>query len=244
MANNPMDQSRPGETKIVRQKLSDQVFNRLRELIEAGNFSPGELMPSERDLMEQFGVGRPAVREALQRMHTLGLITIAQGGRARVNQLSTASVISNMDSLARLLLSASPEDLEHLKQARLMFELGMIKIAAESANADDIADLRDLIETQRAALPDVNAFVRADMAFHSRIARISANPIFLGLSDAMLGWLLNYHADLLLWTGKENTTLLEHRKIVDAIESRDTDLAMEAMRAHLDRSNDLYRHPG
>lgn len=244
MAKTPMDQSRPGASKIIRQKLSDQVFDRLREMIETEDFGPGTLMPSERDLMERFGVGRPAVREALQQMNTLGLITIAQGGRARVNQLSTDTVIRNMDSLARLLLSASPEDLEHLKQARRMFELGMVKIAAESASADDIADLRELIDTQRAALSDVDAFVRADMAFHSRIARISANPIFLGLSDAMLGWLFTYHADLLRWTGKENTTMLEHREIVDAIESRNTNLAMEAMRAHLDRSNDLYRHPG
>lgn len=244
MANNPMDHTRLGASKIIRQKLSDQVFDRLRERIEAGDFAPGELMPSERDLMEQFGVGRPAVREALQQMNTLGLITIAQGGRARVNQLSTDTVIGNMDSLARLLLSSSPTDLEHLKQARRMFELGMIRIAAECAADSDIAALRSLVEKQRAALSNMNGFIRVDLEFHLRIAQISGNPIFLGLSDAMLGWLFNYHSDLLHWTGKEKTTLVEHSKIVDAIERHDVDQAVDAMRAHLDRSNDLYRHPG
>lgn len=243
-AKNPKENTQAVASKIIRRKLSDQVFDRLSEMIEAGDFKPGQLMPSERELMEQFGVGRPAVREALQQMNTLGLITIAQGGRARVNKLSTDMVIGNMDGLARLLLSASPKDLEHLKQARRMFEMGMVRIAAETATVGDIADLRHLIEKQRAALSDANDFIRGDIEFHLRITQISANPIFLGLSDAMLGWLFNYHSDLLRWSGKEKTTLAEHCDIVDAIEGRDADQAIEAMRAHLDRSTDLYRHPG
>ncbi len=242
MDNKPAE--RGGETKITRQKLSDQVFNRLHQMIRDGAVRAGELMPSERELMERFGVGRPAVREALQQMHTLGLITIAQGGRAQVNQISTNMVIQNMDSLARLLLSSSPEDLEHLKQARRMFELGMIRIATEQASADDIADLRRLVGLQREKLSDANAFIRVDMEFHQRITAISENPIFVGLCEAMLGWLFAYHNDLLHWSGKEKTTLREHDAIVDAIESREPDRAVAAMRSHLDRSNDLYQHPG
>lgn len=240
----PKDQAHKSDGKIVRQKLSDQVFDRLREMIEGGRFPPGDLMPSERDLMTQFGVGRPAVREALQQMNTLGLITISQGGRAQVNHLSTNTVIQNMDSLARLLLSASPENLEHLKQARRMFELGMVRIAAEDATDTDIADLRHLITKQHAALSDANTFIRADIEFHQRIARISSNPIFFGLSEAMLSWLFNYHTDLLHWSGKEETTLREHVEIVDEIENHAPERAVAAMRVHLDRSNDLYRHPG
>lgn len=240
----PKETARPEGERIVRQKLSDQVFDRLREMIEAGTYGPGALMPSERDLMEQFGVGRPAVREALQQMHVLGLITIAQGGRARVNHLSTGTVIHNMDALARLLLSTSPQDLEHLKQARRMFELGMIRTAAEAATPEDLSDLRQLIDRQRAALNDANTFIRRDMEFHQRIVRISGNPIFIGLSEAMLGWLFTYHTELLHWSGKENTTLREHEEIVDAIADKAPERAVQAMRTHLDRSSDLYRHPG
>lgn len=234
----------PPKQKIVRQKLSDQVFDRLREMIEDGTLGPGALMPSERELMEQFGVGRPAVREAMQQMHVMGLITVAQGGKARVNQISSGTVFQNMDSLARLLLSTSPENLEHLKEARRMFELGMVRIAAERATEDDVRDLRNLIHRQRQMLPEADGFVQADMEFHQRIARVSANPIFSGLSEAMLGWLFTYHTDLLHWSGKENTTLREHVQIVDAIAGHDPGSAVSAMLAHLDRSNDLYRHPG
>ena len=56
------------DDKIVRLKLSDQVFRRLRQLVASGELSAGDVVPSERALMERFGVGRPAVREALQAM--------------------------------------------------------------------------------------------------------------------------------------------------------------------------------
>lgn len=236
--------ARAGEDRIVRQKLSDQVLERLREKIETGEIGPGELMPSERDLMEQYGVGRPAVREAMQTMQVMGLITIQQGGRARVNRLSTDTAVQNMDSIARLLLSTSPENLEHLKEARRMFELGMVRIAAERATPADVAALRALVEHQRAEAPEAEAFIRTDMAFHRRIAAISANPIFVALSNAMLSWLFTYHSELLRWTGNEAVTLQEHGLIVDAIEAHAPEKAVEAMRVHLDRSSALYRHPG
>lgn len=244
MGSSQTEQTRPASDKIVRQKLSDQVLERLREKIESGEIGPGELMPSERDLMEQFGVGRPAVREAMQSMQVMGLISIQQGGRARVNQLSSDMAIQNMDSVARLLLSTSPESLEHLKEARRMFEVGMTRIAAERATDADVADLRALVERQRAEAPEARAFIEADMNFHRRIAEISANPIFIALSNAMLSWLFTYHAELLRWSGNEKVTLREHDLIVDAIAERAPDKAIAAIRAHLDRSNDLYRHPG
>lgn len=228
--------------KIVRRKLSDQVLERLREMIVRGELSPGDLMPSERDLMERFGVGRPAVREAMQSMHSLGLITISHGERARVSELSADLMFRQMDMVARMLLSASPDNLEHLKDARRLFELGMVRIATERAGAGDIVELKRLVAEQKRALGDPPAFIRRDMAFHSKIASLSGNPIFAAISDAMLNWLFNYHTDLLHWSGQEDVTLGEHDKIVECIESGDPDRAAAAMRSHLNRSNDLYRH--
>lgn len=228
--------------RIVRRKLSEQVFERLRELMASGELPPGAPMPSERDLMERFGVGRPAVREALQHMHTMGLITISHGERSRVNELSADSVLSRVDDVARMLLSSEPEQLEHLKEARRMFECGLVRVAAQSATARDVADLRDLIEGQRARIGDAEDFVTQDMGFHNRIAAISGNPILMATSQSMLRWLFHYHGMLLHWSGNEDVTLREHAQIVDLIEARDAEGAVAAMQAHLDRSNPLYRH--
>lgn len=228
--------------KIVRRKLSDQVLERLREMIVRGKLGPGDLMPSERDLMERFGVGRPAVREAMQSMHTLGLITISHGERARVSELSADLMFRQMDTVARMLLSSSPDNLEHLKEARRLFEVGMVRIATKKAQPSDINELKSLVAAQRSKLGDAAAFIKGDMAFHCQIASLSDNPIFAAISDAMLNWLFNYHTDLLHWSGQENVTLSEHEEIVACIEASDPERAAQAMRSHLDRSNDLYRH--
>lgn len=231
--------------RIVRRKLSDQVFDRLRALIATGELHAGDPMPSERDLMERFGVGRPAVREALQSMHTMGLITISHGERSRVNELSADSVLDRIDEVTRLLLSAEPEQLDHLKQARAMLEGGLVRQAAVLATAADVAALRELVREQRSRLGDAVAFTQADIAFHARIARISGNPIIAAVSHAMLRWLFLYHGALLHWSGKEDITLRDHDEIIDRIEAHDADGAVQAMGRHLDRSNALYQHhPG
>lgn len=229
--------------RIVRRKLSDQVLERLLDMITRREVAPGELMPSERELMDRFGVGRPAVREALQSLDTMGLISISHGERARVSALTADTVIRQIDGVAQLLLSASPDNLEHLKQARRFFETGMVRMAAANATAADIGELRILVERQRESLGDAEAFIAADIAFHRRIAALSANPIFEAVSGAMLNWLFNYHAELLLWSGGEHKTLAEHATIVDRLATGDADGAAAAMEGHLDRTDTLYRHP-
>lgn len=225
---------------IVRRKLSDEVFDRLENMITSGELMPGDEMPSERVLMERFGVGRPAIREAMQSLAKMGLVSISHGERAKVLKLTARSIFQQVDPTAKIMLAQSIDSLEHLKNARIFFERGIAREAALKAVPKDIADLREIIERQRASLGEADAFISADMEFHIRIAKISGNPIFVGLSEAMLAWLREYHTHMLIWTGKENYTLVEHEEILDRIASKDTDGAEGAMRHHLERSRDLY----
>ena len=227
---------------IVRRKLSDEVFDRLKSLITSGELQPGDAMPSERDLMERLGVGRPAIREAMQQLSNMGLLTISHGERAKVRQPTAKSIFQQVDAAAHLMLSSSPKSLEHLKQARRFFERGMVREAAARATPLDIATLRETLELQRANLHDANAFIAADMRFHTRIAAISGNPLFEAVSEAMLSWLKEYHTEMLIWTGKENVTLAEHEEIIKRVASGDPDAAERSMIKHLDRSAALYIH--
>ena len=227
--------------RIVRRKLSDQVLDKLREMIRSREIGAGDAMPSERALMERFGVGRPAVREALQSLHNSGLITITHGERSRVNAITAGTVLDQSDDIARLLLNAVPSNLEHLKQARQMFELGIVRAAAEKASEADVAALRDLAARQRSLLGgDPVPFIKADMAFHTRIAGIIDNPIIAAVSVAMLRWLFEYHTALLHWSDNEEITLTEHDRIVALIAAHDGDGAVAAMRDHLGRATRLY----
>lgn len=230
------------QDRIVRRKLSDEVFDRLRQMILSGEITPGDPMPSERALMDRFGVGRPAVREALQTMHTMGLITVSHGQSSRVNPLNASLAMQQADAVAQLLLSAVPENLDHLKSARLLFEVGMVRQAAERRTDADIARLRGLHAAQKAQLGDPSAFVAADIALHRAIAGIAGNPIISAVSDAMLHWLFRYHTAHLIRSGQEDVTLTEHAQIIDAIDAGDGDAAARLMRVHLERSADQIRH--
>lgn len=239
----PTDTPLKAADKIVRLKLSEQVLERLREMIRSGELGPGDFMPSERALMKRFSVGRPAVREALQALHTQGLITISHGERSRVNDLSANLVLDQSDNVANILLDAVPANLEHLKEARRMFELGIVRAAAEKATDEHVAKLRELYTRQESYLEgdlDERKFVEADMAFHTGIADILGNPVITAASSAMLRWLQEYHTALLHWSGNEKTTLSEHGRIIERIAANDVEGAVDEMRNHLDRSRVMY----
>ncbi len=225
---------------IVRRKLSDEVFDRLERMITSGELKPGDEMPSERVLMERFGVGRPAIREAMQSLANKGLLSISHGERAKVLQLTAQSIFRQVDLTAKIMLSQSEDSLEHLKSARIFFERGMAREAAQRARAGDIDDLGAIIERQRRALGDAEAFIAADMQFHTRIAQVSGNPIYVAVSEAMLAWLKEYHTEMLIWTGKEKFTLVEHEEILDRLRNKDAEGAEAAMLKHLERSRSLY----
>ena len=96
---------------------------------------------------------------------------------------------------------------------------------------------------QRDHLPndgESRAFVEADMRFHTAIAESLGNPVIAAASAAMLGWLREYHNALLRWSGKEDVTLAEHERIIDAIAANDPDRAVDEMRSHLDRAQALF----
>ena len=225
---------------ITRQKLSDQVFDRLWEMIVSGELKPGDAIPSERRLMEKFAVGRPAVREALQALANKGVIRISHGERSRVNDLTATIALDQVEDVAKLLLSAEPSNLEHLKQIRKILEAGTVRIASEVCTADDVKKLRALVEQQKRQLKNPKAFIETDIAFHTAIAQASRNPMLQAITQAMLTWLFEYYKPLLHWSGRENTTLLEHEALVDHLEARDADSAAKMMRQHLDRSDPLY----
>ncbi|WP_148252813.1 transcriptional regulator NanR [Aidingimonas lacisalsi] len=227
--------------KIARRKLSDEVFDRLYAMLLNGDYAPGEHLPSERELMAMFGVGRPAIREGTQALERLGMVSIQHGQRPRVTMPTADGLLSQIELTAMHMLSSSSESLEHLKEARAFFELGMVGRAARVAGDDDIAELETHLETQRSALNrDAGAFIKADMSFHTAIAAMTGNPIFAAVSQAMLNWLANFHAAMLHWEGNEHVTLEEHERIIAALRGRDEIRAVAEMRAHLDRARSLY----
>ena len=232
---------------IRRRKLSHEILDRLLARITRGELAAGDHLPSERDLMLQYGVGRPAVREAMQALERMGFLTITHGERARIVAPTARTIIDQIAHSARHLLATSPGTLEQLKEARIFFETGIVRLAAERAVPEHIAALTRRLEEHEAVAvvaaesPDRDEFLQKDMAFHREIAAISGNAIYVALSQAMFEWLAQFHTGLVRLRGAESLTIAEHQAILDRIAAHDPAGAAEAMTAHLTRANRLYR---
>lgn len=231
--------------QIQRRKLSHEIRDRLLDMIQSGELREGDAMPSEHDLMERFGVGRPSVREALQSLESLGLITIQHGEKARVKKVTAADILFRIDSTITHLLSGSSQNVEYLREARQVFEAGVVAVAAQRATAEDVARLRERMEAMRGSTGDRKRFVQADQSFHAAIADITGNPILQAVSYAMLKWLYDTHddefLDLLGAPKLENLTLREHQDIFDRIADKDAVGAARAISDHILRVNKLYK---
>lgn len=226
--------------QIPRRKLYHEVLERLQQRIREGELAPGDHLPSERELMEFYGVGRPAVREALQTLARAGIVEITHGERARVVVPTAQLLVAQIAGGAQHLLRTQPAMLEHMKEARVFLEAGMARMAAERATLDDVSRLRQRLREHHAALDELDKFLERDMAFHREIATISGNPIFPAIVEALFNWASEYYRSIVRAPGAEDLTLAEHERIVDAIAGHDAAGAEQAMRDHLTRANALY----
>ena len=213
--------------QIPRRKLYHEVLARLEQRIRSGELAPGDQLPSGRDLMAFYGVGRPAVREALQALARGGIVEITHGERARVVVPTAQLLVAQIAGGAQHLLRLQPAMLAHMQEARVFLEAGMARLAAH-----------------RAALDNMDQFLQRDMAFHREIASISGNPIFPTLIKALFDWASAYDQSSVRAPGVEDLTLAEHARIVHAIAAHDSLGAEQAMREHLLRANALYRQLG
>lgn len=226
---------------IRRPKLGDEVRERLLGMLEAGDFAPGDVFPSERELMARFSVGRPAVREAMQALQSMGLLDVRHGERPRVARPTVAGALDRIGLTMRHALTHSSPTLEDLKAVRTATEGHLARIAARDRTAEDIAALRDIVAAQaRAAARDAETFTRLDGEFHATIARMAGNPVFTLVVEAVFGWLSEFHVTSVHRPGLEELTMREHSQIVDAIEAGRGAAAHRAMTRHLERANALY----
>lgn len=208
-------------------------------MIHRGHYGPGDQLPPERELMKQFGVGRPAIREALFALSKMGLIAIRNGERPRVTLPTAEIVVDSLSGAARHLLTAS-DGIRSFQGARLFFEIGLVRHAAVHASDEDRRALIRALELNRDALDDLKAFESTDVAFHYVLAEIPRNSIFTAIHEAMVAWLTEQRTITLVSPGQSLIAYRAHERVCDAVCRRDPDLAEQAIREHLDQVSDTY----
>jgi GntR family transcriptional regulator, sialic acid-inducible nan operon repressor len=229
----------PAATPIRRRKLYEEVAREIERLIRDGGLAPGDRLPSEREFMERFQVGRSAVREALLSLQKMGLVAISSGERARVAEPDAKAMVSELSGAARLLLSR-PDGVRRFQEARLLFEVGLARMAAQRRTEADLAIMREALDANRRAIGDHPSFIRTDIAFHHAIARVPGNPIFTSLYEAVIEWLREQR----LISGRTpragEDAYAAHAAIYRAIVEGDAAAAEAAMQRHLEAVAQRY----
>ncbi|HYZ63242.1 MAG TPA: transcriptional regulator NanR [Acetobacteraceae bacterium] len=243
MAANTAAASRPGldasPGPIRRRKLYEEVVARIEAMIHSGEYAPGDQLPSEREIMEAYAVGRTSVREALFALQKMGLVTINSGERARVTLPTAATLVGELSGAVRHML-AQPTGIEQFQQARALFETALARWAAKQATVEQIAALERALAANKNAIGQHIRFERTDVAFHYVLAEMPGNPIFTALHAAMADWLFEQRTTSIRAAGSERAAYRAHKRIFDAIAARDPDAAETAMQEHLDEVARYY----
>ena len=208
-------------------------------MIHAGRYSPGDQLPSEREIMEELGVGRSTVREAMLSLQKMGLATVKSGERARVTAPTAQVLVHELSGAARLLL-AQQGGIQRFQEARALFEIGLARLAAQIATADDLARLKSALEANRLVMNDWAEFMRTDVAFHYVIATIPRNTIFTSLYNAVVEWLTEQREISGRARRSAQLAYAAHERIYNAIAAHDANEAQAAMHDHLEQVAKLY----
>ena len=217
--------------KIVRSsRLYELIVQQVEESIRKGELKAGDQLPPERELADQFGVSRTAVREAVKALREKGLVE-AYPGRGTFITSDTSNTIRL--TLDRMIKAGQLEGTLQLVEVREILEPEIAALAAARANDETLREMHEAVGIMDKARQDPDAYLEADLDFHLALAEAAANPIILSLIDSIIGVLREQRMRIFKVEGGPQRGQYHHKRILEAVQNRDASGAREAMRAHL-----------
>jgi GntR family transcriptional repressor for pyruvate dehydrogenase complex len=212
----------------ARPSPSGKALSHLSALIEDKRFKPGDLLPSERQLMERLGVSRVVVREAMKKLEQRGLVRIRHGVGV---ELLDHPALPVEETISRALPEARDRLLQ-CTQARQFFEPEIAAFAATRATPAAVKKLAMIADAMKAAT-DVAQAANFDIAFHDAIAEIAGNKVLLLMLQSVAEIGRASRAIMICRVGTQRA-VAQHARILEAIAAGDADEARRAMKEHLD----------
>lgn len=211
------------------------------ETILDRHLQPGDPLPSERELGDQFGVSRTVIREAVRSLSAKGVVSSLPGRGLVVAAMDPGDVSSSMNLYLR---GRQPLPYDHVHEVRSALEVDLAGLAAERATDEDIATLRKVHEKMGRSLNDVEDASASDVAFHRAIAESTDNELFLIMLDSVGDVMLEIRRATLGLPNDAQVGHEEHAAILDAIAAHDRDAARTAMRTHLASALETWKDRG
>jgi GntR family transcriptional repressor for pyruvate dehydrogenase complex len=215
--------------------LSDNIVEQLTGLIAREVLKPGERIPSEKQLCQQFGVGRTSVREALKSLSVMGILESHAGDGTFVS----ANHDRYLERAFQWGLLLDRKVVNDLVETRLLLESHTTYLAARRATADDLAAMERAVEGMEESVSDPKRYLEHDLQFHLRIAQATQNTILGNLLSTIRGYLQSWVEQTLATSPPDHPTsrailsITQHRKILRALKKRRAHDARRAMREHI-----------
>jgi len=228
--------ARGGETtvyKVVRtSRLYEQIVQQIEASVLDGTLKPGDQLPAERELAQRLGVSRTAVREAVKALREKGLVEAYSGRGTFVTNGTSQAARQSFDLMVKI---GQQEGSPHLAELRLILEPGIAALAAERVKDEDLVAMREAVAVMERSQTDPEAYIEADLDFHLALAEAAANPLILSLIDSIVGLLREQRIKIFNVEGGPQRGQIHHKRILEAMERRDPEMARSAMRAHLEQ---------
>jgi GntR family transcriptional repressor for pyruvate dehydrogenase complex len=209
-------------------KVSDEIVNQVRNQISEGMLKPGDRLPPERELVEEFGVSRPSLREALNSLAAMGFLEV-KGKRTFVKSVASESM---QDPLS-ILIKTDTQKIFDLIEVRKAMEVWGAFLAAQRATEEDIKQLEHILEEMKKAFEQGQSWEKLDADFHLGIAQATHNTIQTHIMSTIYDLLRESVARLFKERSKVKKLLDHHYRIFGAIKSHSPDKARERTLEHL-----------
>jgi len=209
-------------------KVSDEIVNQVKNQISEGILKPGDRLPPERELVKEFGVSRPSLREALNTLVAMGFLEI-KGKRTFIKSLASESVQNPLS----LLIKADTQKIFDLIEVRKAIEAWGAFLAAQRATEEDIKQLETIIEEMKKAFEEGQSWEKQDADFHLSIAQATHNTIQTHVMSTIYDLLRESMAKVFKDRAKVKKLLDHHQRIFNAIKNHSPDKAREKTLEHL-----------
>lgn len=220
---------------VYRQSLSDDIAQRITQLIQGGGYEPGSRLPTISRMAQEFGVGAPTLREALKKLETVGVVAIRHGSGVYVGRAPTSLLMSN----PIMEVAPSRKLLVDLIEARLPVETTTTSLAARNATDAHLDEMERLLDKAHSNLNDPAVLTEINLDFHRQIAVASGNVVLHQILDVLSSLFRREQRMILDIHGRRDDDYAEHRQIYEALRARDVTLATARMQQHLERVRDV-----
>ena len=229
------ERAAPADGQRPRPGLADRVYHLLYSRISNGDYPANQTLPSEKTLADEFGVSRPVLRVALERLREQGLVHSRQGAGSFVREVRTVPLgFARVETIA---------DIQRCYEFRICIETCAARLAAGRLNEEALEEIGTALSLMEGATDSLTHREDADFAFHFAVAKAANNQYFEASMRALREHIyvgMKLHGQSLMTDGAKGLKEVfgEHSAIFAAIRDGDGESAERRMRGHLAHSRD------